>query len=439
MRTTGVPLRVTVATALAAVAVSADEKPLVSSKELQDLITTEDLVAGSQVLQDLADAHGGNRAFGGGGHNATADYLFETLSALDGYYDVVKQPFTELYFAGTAELSVVGGDEYPASAFTYTPAGEISGAAVAAVAELGCDVENFPAEVEGKVAIIQRGECPFAQKVTNAKAAGAVAAIIYNNDPDGQIAGTLGQGGDYVPVVGVTQAAGLELLALLEGDGEPAVDITVDAVTENRTNFNVIAETRGGDKDNVLVLGGHSDSVPAGPGINDDGSGTIGILNVAVALSQFSVNNAVRFAFWGAEEFGKLGSYYYVKQLNGTGSEGGDRSEIDRIRAYLNFDMVSLILLGCMSKCFHGGSTLMRMFLNSRSQALTTSTVSTTAMETRSTCRVPRGRRSWNGTSRSSTGRGTRHSYRRSLAGGQTTRRSSRTGSRREGCSLGQK
>ena len=325
-------------------AASEGYKELVTSEKLQELITTEDLVAGSQVLQDLADAHGGNRAFGGGGHNATADYLYETLNALDGYYDVFKQPFTELYFAGTAELAVVGGEKYPASALTYTPAGEFSGAAVVSVAELGCAAENFPAEVEGKVALIQRGECQFAQKVTNAKTAGAVAAIIYNNEPEGQFSGTLGQGGDYVPVAGVEAATGAELLARLEQDGEASVDLTVDAVTENRTNFNVIAETKGGDKNNVLVLGAHSDSVPAGPGINDDGSGTIGILNVAVALSKFSVTNAIRFAFWGAEEFGKLGSYYYVRQLNGTGGEGSDGSEISKIRAYLNFDMVRLII-----------------------------------------------------------------------------------------------
>lgn len=67
---------------------------------------------------------------------------------------------------------------------------------------------------------------------------------------------------------------------------------------------------------------------------SDDGSGTIGVLKVAEALAEFEVTNAVRFAFWGAEEFGKLGSYYYVKQLNSSDEE------VAKIRAYLNFDMV---------------------------------------------------------------------------------------------------
>jgi Zn-dependent M28 family amino/carboxypeptidase len=67
---------------------------------------------------------------------------------------------------------------------------------------------------------------------------------------------------------------------------------------------------------------------------SDDGSGTIGVLNVAVALSKFKIKKAVRFAFWGAEEYGKLGSYYYIKQINSS------ETELSKIRAYLNFDMV---------------------------------------------------------------------------------------------------
>lgn len=72
----------------------------------------------------------------------------------------------------------------------------------------------------------------------------------------------------------------------------------------------------------------------ADSGLSDDGSGTIGVLNTALALTKFRVKNAVRFAFWGAEEFGKLGSFYYVKQLNSS------ETEMAKMRAYLNFDMV---------------------------------------------------------------------------------------------------
>jgi carboxypeptidase Q len=95
----------------------------------------------------------------------------------------------------------------------------------------------------------------------------------------------------------------------------------------------VIAQTIGGDQDNVIAVGAHSDSVFAGPGINDDGSGSIGILEVAERLSAYSTNNAVRFGWWSGEEFGLLGSEYYVSTLN--------ESEAAKIRLYLNFDMIA--------------------------------------------------------------------------------------------------
>jgi len=103
----------------------------------------------------------------------------------------------------------------------------------------------------------------------------------------------------------------------------------------NVTTYNVIAETIGGDHDNVLAIGAHSDSVFAGPGINDDGSGTIGILEAAIQLSKYSTNNAVRFCWWSGEEFGLLGSTHYVETLNAT------QGELEKIKLYLNFDMIA--------------------------------------------------------------------------------------------------
>jgi acetylornithine deacetylase/succinyl-diaminopimelate desuccinylase-like protein len=66
--------------------------------------------------------------------------------------------------------------------------------------------------------------------------------------------------------VGISQEDGQALLAKLEA-GEVTADFKLEATVEERVTFNVIAETKGGDHDNVLVLGGHSDSVAAGPGI----------------------------------------------------------------------------------------------------------------------------------------------------------------------------
>lgn len=97
--------------------------------------------------------------------------------------------------------------------------------------------------------------------------------------------------------------------------------------------MNVIAQTKTGDPDNVIFVGAHADSVDAGPGINDNGSGSIGILEVARNLAKYSVTNAVRFAWWSAEEFGLLGARYYVNQSS--------VEDLSKIRLYLNFDMIA--------------------------------------------------------------------------------------------------
>ena len=100
------------------------------------------------------------------------------------------------------------------------------------------------------------------------------------------------------------------------------------------TGYNLIADRPGGDLDNVLMVGGPLDSVTAGPGLNDNGSGSAAILEVALAVTatNYQPGKHLRFAWWGAEELGLRGSTAYVNSLPAT-----ERAKID---AYLNFDMV---------------------------------------------------------------------------------------------------
>ena len=270
---------------------------------------------------------------------STTDWLYDSLKKYgDDYWEVYKQPFVELFTAATVQLNVAGAD-VKADYLTYGPAANNIGGNLVKVNNVGCDAADYPASVSGNVALISRGSCTFAIKATNAKAAGASAAVIYNNIPLQALSGTLGGDGNYAPVVGVTQEIGNDLLAKVGNSTAVPATVFIETIRENRTNYNVIAETKGGDKNNVLMIGGHTDSVYAGPGINDDGSGTIGVLVVAEALAKYKVKNAVRLGFWGAEEFGKLGSFHYLKTLNGSISGGPE--EVAKIRAYLNFDMIA--------------------------------------------------------------------------------------------------
>jgi Zn-dependent M28 family amino/carboxypeptidase len=109
------------------------------------------------------------------------------------------------------------------------------------------------------------------------------------------------------------------------------VRLAVDAVSGMRTTRNVLAETAGGGNGAVTIVGAHLDSVPAGPGINDNGSGSAAVLETALQLP-LQARRGLRFAFWGAEEIGLVGSHYHVGAL----SEDARR----RITLYINLDMV---------------------------------------------------------------------------------------------------
>lgn len=144
-------------------------------------------------------------------------------------------------------------------------------------------------------------------KVSRAGAAGAVGAIIYNNLPDLIGGPTLSNltrpEGPYVPAAAISGTNGTALLAAIKA-GPVQGSLLVNSTTEIRYTNNVLATTKGGDQNNIVMSGGHTDSVLAGPGINDNGSGSLANLEVALQFTKWSVKNAVRFGFWSAEEFG---------------------------------------------------------------------------------------------------------------------------------------
>jgi aminopeptidase S len=106
-------------------------------------------------------------------------------------------------------------------------------------------------------------------------------------------------------------------------------------VYNNATGYNLIADWPGGDPNDVLMAGAHLDSVAGGPGINDNGSGSAAILEVALAVSRAKLQPGrhLRFGWWGAEELGLRGSRHYVTTL--------PAAERSKIKGYLNFDMVA--------------------------------------------------------------------------------------------------
>ncbi|KAI9352245.1 hypothetical protein DFJ73DRAFT_959435 [Zopfochytrium polystomum] len=140
-----------------------------------------------------------------------------------------------------------------------------------------------------------------------------------------------------VPVVALSQEAGYDLLLRAVAPEGLRVDLAVNTTYGPVETCNVLAETKTGDPDRVLLMGSHLDSVEAGPGVNDDGSGAMATLELALAISRSGLANQtvqkVRFAWWGAEESGLEGSQFYAANLSA--------ADLGRVKLTLDTDMIA--------------------------------------------------------------------------------------------------
>jgi Zn-dependent M28 family amino/carboxypeptidase len=293
------------------------------------------------AFQRIADTNGGTRAASTPGHLRSSQYVYDTLAAAG--YDVSYQefPFTfeQALTERASEVSPTPRTLHPhvMSGSPNTPDGGITAplGVVPVDATPGCEPADFAGgSYAGRIALIQRGSCTFLLKQQNAAAAGAIGVLVYNNSPDPAeaLGGTLGTGASpNAPTGGISRAEG-ETLAADAAAGPVTVTLDLRTLTEQRVTRNVVAETTDGRADNVVTLGAHLDSVVAGPGVNDNGSGAATLLEVALKLARHPVPNKVRFGFWSAEEFGLLGSAFYVTHLP-------FERQLD-IALYMNFDML---------------------------------------------------------------------------------------------------
>ncbi|PZF80326.1 M28 family metallopeptidase [Jiangella anatolica] len=324
----------------------------VTIRQLNKLITLEAVMGHLEELQEIGDDNGGNRASGLPGYAASVDYIVEQLEQA-GYTPEV-QAFQFEYFDERSELERVTpsprtydeGSEFIRADFdSGVPQGEATGPLFPADLRLdapslpdntsnsGCEASDFAGMAPGSVALVQRGFCGFNVKVLNAQAAGAAAVVVMNEGQAPGRVGLVGMIGDAtgltIPAVFATFDAGASLAATPGATVRVKVDFTADT----RTTWNVLAETTKGNPDNVVMAGAHLDSVQEGPGINDNGSGSAALLETAIQINRQNLKNQVRFAWWGAEESGLLGSNFYVPNLS--------QAERDKIALYLNFDMVA--------------------------------------------------------------------------------------------------
>jgi peptidase M28-like protein/PA domain-containing protein len=314
-------------------------------------IRTDDLWNHMQAFQAIADANPGpdgmpSRNSGEPGYRASVDYVARLMR--EAGYDVTIQTYKFFYFAFTAipafrEISptshdYVVADEWNPGQATGSTTADLQPAGGIVIpptptpsSSSGCTMSDFSGFVPGRVALIQRGTCFFGEKVLNAQAAGASGVVIFNEGNPGRtdvLSGSLvdAAGNRIIPTIPVAFTSfgiGSDLFgqyqqAVQAGTALPVMNLSVQAVINpNADDYNLIAESRGGDKNHVLVVDAHLDAI-YGAGMLDNASGSATILDIAQQMKNVNPLNKLRFIWFGGEELGLLGSAAYINSLSST-------------------------------------------------------------------------------------------------------------------------
>jgi Zn-dependent M28 family amino/carboxypeptidase len=326
-----------------------------------------------RALAAIGARNRNTRAAGTPGGVQTEDLIAQRLRAAG--WTVTFQPVRFPFFEERRPplVALPGGRRLAPERDVRTLAYSAGGSARAPVqvvggdrANAGCGAGDFRGFARGRIALARRGVCPFATKARNAQRAGAAAIVVDDRaatDARGPVSGTLGAPGVRIPAVVADADAGAALRA-----ASGPVRLRVDAVSEQRTARNVLAELPGTGGERVVMAGAHLDSVPEGPGINDDGSGVAALLALADRLGRGPrPRDTLRLGFWTAEELGLYGSRGYVRGLSAAGRR--------RIGSYVNLDMVGSP--NAVLETYGSGDTeaALRRALDARGPAPTSSSI----------------------------------------------------------------
>ena len=320
-----------------------------TAEKLVECVTTEDLWNHMKSFQAIAEANPSpadghpSRNSGEPGYKASADYVAKMMT--DAGYEVTIQPYKFTYYAyksapimkqlaPTAYDFALGPEWNPgrsagATAADLQPAGRIViPPTPTPTSASGCAPGDFAGFTKGRIALIQRGTCTVGTKAQNAQDAGASGVIVFNEGNPGRTdlfaAGLADAAGNpmlpTIPVAFTSFDIGQGLYnqyqrAVRAKTVLPRIELAIDAVVNpNADDYNVIAESKEGDPNHVLVVDAHLDAI-YGAGMLDNASGSATVLDIAQQMKNVKPRNKLRFIWFGGEELGLLGSSFYLNNL----------------------------------------------------------------------------------------------------------------------------
>lgn len=281
------------------------------------------------MYQTITDLTKESRAAGTEGEFKAVQYIASTFIRLG--YDTRIQPFPIYDTKINRAIVKIDGSDVAGTPRPFT--GSVNKKVTAPVVNVGKGSTKEIGDVKGKIALIERGELTFTEKLKNVIDKGAIGAIFYNNTPQGNSFGAVEEG-QNIPAIAISQEAGMKILDQLKAK---AVEGTIDIDQEKieKTSYNVIATLKPkkeSDTNQIVTIGSHHDSVPAGVGANDDASGVSAVLELARIYAKIPTDTEIRFMTFGSEERGLVGSSYYASTLS--------KDEVKRMVSHFQMDMI---------------------------------------------------------------------------------------------------
>ncbi|KAI8903720.1 hypothetical protein EDD86DRAFT_230560, partial [Gorgonomyces haynaldii] len=309
-----------------------------------------------EALQAIAKEHGESRSVVNG-HEATVQYVVEQVNK----YNQTWRVWTE-----DVVINVQQDADKPALTLNqvdFKPRLDIASATGSGSSKAdGASIVFFDScqyktNANNFVAVIDTNrpftaECSYCDVMAHAISEGAKGVIFINAPAYTQgyprglppSPGRCGRQPKYVPemkkvgVLSLGDEAALKLYQEYSINPKSTVNFYVNSTYAPFHSHNVLADSLEGDSENVILYGSHLDGVPAGPGINDDGSGAMSTLELARVFAEANIKprQRVRLAWWTGEEIGLLGSKAYVQNL-----VDNNPDELARIKLSLDNDMLA--------------------------------------------------------------------------------------------------
>ncbi|KAH3758522.1 Zn-dependent exopeptidase [Pelomyxa schiedti] len=311
--------------------------------QLTERINVSNIEASLDTLQSIAEIYGNARDDFSGGYMASLEHVWSRLTKYQDKLEIWEQKFfytcyqviqCNVTLVEPDSLEFVYGEDF--LAMTWSSSGLIERASIHSVSSFGCEDMDYQQMSSGSIAIIPSGgNCSWNEKIGFAWRHNASAVIGYNTeDQSGPLRVTLDSSSiSAIPAVGVPYSTGV----LLSASGPTSkLHLQLDSGNYLVGTSNLMAQTKSGDDHNMIIAGAHLDSY-RNPGINDNGSGSMTLLEIATAVAESRtgrwLENKILFAWWAAEEFGLKGSSAYLDSLNET--------QRDSIACNINLDMLA--------------------------------------------------------------------------------------------------